>query len=69
MALFIAALAFPAPRDGSAVGQSLLLDEAKVGVLAASTLAGIIGWLLLRDSPRGLGPQSDARPSVPDVQD
>jgi NhaA family Na+:H+ antiporter len=69
MALFIAALAFPAPRDGSAVGQSLLLDEAKVGVLAASTLAGIIGWLLLRDSPRGLGPASNAPPPVPDVQD
>ena len=69
MALFIAALAFPAPRDGSAVGESLLLDEAKVGVLAASTLAGLVGWLLLRSSPRGLGPSSDERPSPPDARD
>ena len=67
MALFIAALAFPAPRDGSAVGAGALLDAAKVGVLAASTLAGLVGWLLLRSSPRGLGP-SDRRPPLPDVQ-
>jgi NhaA family Na+:H+ antiporter len=65
MALFIAALAFPAPRDGSAVGTSPLLDEAKVGVLAASLLAGCVGWLLLRASPRGLGPSpaDDERPA------
>jgi NhaA family Na+:H+ antiporter len=68
MALFIAALAFPAPRDGSAVGESLLLDEAKVGVLAASALAGLVGWLLLRSSPRGLGPSSDERRRAGDVQ-
>ncbi len=43
MALFIAALAFPtAPGTTGA-----LLDAAKVGVLAASTVAGIAGYLLL----------------------
>jgi NhaA family Na+:H+ antiporter len=49
MALFIAALAFPA----SAGAASPLLDSAKVGVLAASTVAGVVGWLILRRSPRG----------------
>ena len=39
MSLFVASLAF---RDGA------LLDSAKVGVLAGSTLAGLTGWLLLR---------------------
>ena len=39
MSLFIANLAFPA---------GLLVDEAKVGILAASLLAGVVGWLLLR---------------------
>jgi NhaA family Na+:H+ antiporter len=60
MALFIAALAFPPTGDAGATGASPLLDEAKVGVLAASLLAGLAGWLLLRASPRGLGPPSDA---------
>ena len=40
MSLFIAGLAFPSAPE--------LLDSAKVGILAASLLAGIIGWLLLR---------------------
>ncbi|MDB4880816.1 MAG: Na(+)/H(+) antiporter nhaA [Gemmatimonadetes bacterium] len=39
MALFIAGLAF---------ADAALLDAAKAGVLAASTLAGVGGWLLLR---------------------
>jgi Na+:H+ antiporter, NhaA family len=39
MALFIAGLAFPDPR---------LLDTAKVGVLGASLVAGVAGWLYLR---------------------
>ncbi len=39
MALFIAALAF---------GESALLDVAKVGILAASTIAGLCGWVLIR---------------------
>ncbi len=43
MSLFIAGLAFVDPA---------LLDAAKVGVLAASCLAGAVGWLLLR---RALG--------------
>ncbi|MCA9736237.1 MAG: Na+/H+ antiporter NhaA [Gemmatimonadetes bacterium] len=43
MALFIAGLAFgPAPE----------LDTAKLAVLAASTVAGLVGWLLLRGAPR-----------------
>ena len=39
MALFIAGLAFP---------DRLLLDAAKVGVLGASVIAGVVGWLYLR---------------------
>lgn len=39
MALFIAGLAF----SGGA-----LLEEAKVGILAASTISGVAGWLVLR---------------------
>ena len=41
MSLFIANLAF---------GSGPLLDSAKIGILAASFLAGIAGWLLLRRS-------------------
>jgi NhaA family Na+:H+ antiporter len=40
MSLFIAGLAFPA--------SPALLDSAKVGILAASILAGGIGWGMLR---------------------
>jgi NhaA family Na+:H+ antiporter len=39
MSLFIANLAFPAGD---------MVDEAKVGILSASILAGTVGWLLLR---------------------
>jgi Na+:H+ antiporter, NhaA family len=42
MSLFVAGLAF---------GQSDLLDAAKVGVLIASLITGVVGWLLVR---RGL---------------
>lgn len=38
MALFIAGLAFPTP---------LLLDQAKLGILGASLLAGLLGWVFL----------------------
>ncbi|MDQ7041053.1 MAG: Na+/H+ antiporter NhaA [Rhodothermus sp.] len=38
MALFIAGLALPSP---------LLLDQAKVGILGASLLAGLLGWVFL----------------------
>ncbi len=41
MSLFIAGLAF---------GISPLLDTAKVGILTASVIAGIVGWLILRTS-------------------
>lgn len=42
MALFIAGLAF---------SDAALLDAAKLGVLAASLVAGVVGWLLLRGGP------------------
>jgi NhaA family Na+:H+ antiporter len=41
MSLFIANLAF---------GTGPLLDSAKVGILAASFIAGVVGWFLLRGS-------------------
>jgi NhaA family Na+:H+ antiporter len=41
MSLFIAGLAF---------GASPLLDTAKIGILAASIIAGVAGWLILRGS-------------------
>ena len=40
MSIFIASLAFP--------GSPALLDSAKVGILAASLVAGLAGWALLR---------------------
>jgi NhaA family Na+:H+ antiporter len=43
MSLFIAGLAFAAPAQ---------LDAAKLGILAASALAGITGWLILRGTGR-----------------
>jgi NhaA family Na+:H+ antiporter len=42
MALFIAGLAFPDTRQ---------LDAAKLGILGASALAGVIGYMLLRRRP------------------
>jgi NhaA family Na+:H+ antiporter len=51
MSLFVASLAF---------GQGPLMDSAKVGILAGSVLAGIVGWILLRvEPPPGAG-QPDA---------
>jgi NhaA family Na+:H+ antiporter len=49
MSLFVASLAFP---DGG------LVDESKVGIFAASVVAGLGGWLLLRGviKPRVPGP-------------
>jgi len=50
MALFIAGLAFPPGTPSSA-----LLDAAKLGILAASAVAGIVGSVLLRralEAPR-----------------
>jgi Na+:H+ antiporter, NhaA family len=43
MSLFIASLAF---------GEGPLLDAAKVGILAASVVAGTVGWAILRGGPR-----------------
>ena len=42
MALFIGGLAFE---------EAALLDSAKIGILAASILAGLIGWFFLRTTP------------------
>ena len=51
VALFVAGLAFEDP---------LLIADAKIGILLGSTIAGIIGYTLLRSSartpPEGLGP-------------
>ena len=44
MSIFIAGLAFPA--------SPALLDSAKVGILAASLLAGVIGWMIIPRKPR-----------------
>lgn len=49
MSLFIAGLAF---------GDSPLLDAAKIAVLGASSVAGVVGFVLLR----GLAPTADAAP-------
>lgn len=43
VALFIAGLAFPEPR---------LLDQAKLGIVAGSLVAGVLGALVLRATPR-----------------
>jgi Na+:H+ antiporter, NhaA family len=69
MALFIAGLAFQG---------SVLLDAAKLGVLSASAVAGVAGWLLLRrqtlTADRPATPQSGdgrdaARSARPDAAD
>jgi NhaA family Na+:H+ antiporter len=44
MSLFIGALAFP--------GQPLLIEEAKLGVLAGSLASAVVGFLVLRFAPR-----------------
>jgi NhaA family Na+:H+ antiporter len=48
MALFIASLAF---------GDAALLEAAKFGILAASALAGAVGWFLLRRPPPAPPPE------------
>jgi NhaA family Na+:H+ antiporter len=52
VALFIAELAFP---------EGPLLDEAKIAILAASIVAGIVGYVVLRVSPT---PSRDPDPAV-----
>jgi NhaA family Na+:H+ antiporter len=47
MSLFIAGLAFDDPRQ---------LTTAKIGILAASLCAGLMGWILLRNPSRGPAP-------------
>jgi len=48
MSLFIAGLAFDG-QDGA------ILDQAKIGILFASLVAGVIGWLLLRRTTASQG--------------
>jgi NhaA family Na+:H+ antiporter len=50
MSLFIASLALPAEEA---------LTAAKVGILGASTLAGLIGWVLMRAATRRLAEHID----------
>lgn len=51
MSLFIAGLAFPDP---------VMLDEAKIGILTASTLAGVLGYVVLGRVARSRPPREDA---------
>ncbi len=60
VALFIARLAF-VDADGR---PSVLLDEAVIGILAASVLASVLGWLILRGttSPSPIAAGDDIDP-------
>ena len=49
------------PKAGLAFGDSPLLDAAKIAILGASTVAGLIGFVILRQSPA-----VTAEPGVPD---
>jgi NhaA family Na+:H+ antiporter len=49
MSLFIAGLAFES---------AALLTQAKLGILAASLLAGAVGWLLLRRGASNIGSET-----------
>ncbi len=53
MSLFIAGLAF---------ADATLLDSAKVGILAASVVAGVAGWLMLRSAMSNA--EKDVKPSM-----
>jgi len=53
MSLFIVALAFP--------GESALIDQAKVGILAGSLLSAVGGYVLLRTAPTMASSEEDSR--------
>ncbi len=53
VALFVAGLSFDDPE---------VVDRAKIGILAGSLLAGVLGYLVLRSAPPGSDPQ--ATPSL-----
>jgi Na+:H+ antiporter, NhaA family len=55
MALFIAGLAFSGPEG---------LEAAKLGILAASTVAGVAGWLLVRRSLHADAVDDEATPAA-----
>jgi NhaA family Na+:H+ antiporter len=50
MSLFVGSLAF---------GEGALLDAAKLGILAASLVAGLAGWALLRFAPPTVEPRAE----------
>jgi NhaA family Na+:H+ antiporter len=62
MSLFVGGLAFADPE---------MVDRAKIGIFAASILAGLIGWLLVRRSTaspvagRGAGARESPVLAVP----
>ena len=55
MSIFIASLAFPAAPP--------LLDSAKLGILVASLVAGLVGWAVLRGGTSPLSTQADTAES------
>ena len=55
MSLFIGSLAF---------GEGVLLDRAKTGILLASLISGVAGWLLLRSTPVAHEERSPQAPFV-----
>lgn len=59
MSLFIAGLAF---------GEESPLTEAKLGILAASVVAGVAGWLVLRTASPKTG-RARAGPTAARVAD
>lgn len=54
MSLFIATLAF---------GEGAVLDNAKIGILVASLVAGVAGWMILSSSAPVTDVQEDATPT------
>lgn len=58
MSIFITGLAFPNDPE--------LVETAKTGIIAASIIAGLAGWLFLRPSGRNAEPESSGPPDSPD---
>ena len=58
MSIFIASLAFPAAPP--------LLDSAKLGILVASLVAGLVGWAVLRGGTSPLSTRADTAESSVD---
>lgn len=64
VSLFIAGLSF----DAGDVYESLLLNEAKLGILSGSIIAGVLGYILLRitlpKEPQDQGDDEDKEPTL-----